>query len=133
MTSPAEASIDLPARPESIRQARRLVAGTLAGVAPDTIVDDLTLAASELVTNAIEHGPTALSDTVHVAVSVTGSAARVTIRSAADHRLRDAAHWAMPDAEAVSGRGLGIVRQLSDSVHIERLDGIIAITLERNW
>lgn len=133
MSFPAEASVDLPARPESIRLARRLVAGTLGGVAPAAVVDDLTLATSELVTNAIEHGSRDPHDLVHVVVALREAEARVTVRSAGDARLHSSSAWSIPEAEARSGRGLGIVRQLADQIDVRRSEGTVEITVRRSW
>ncbi|MFF4345516.1 ATP-binding protein [Kitasatospora sp. NPDC001540] len=49
-------SIDLPYRPESASQARRLVRGTLADWSLEELVDDAVLVVSEMVTNAAKTG-----------------------------------------------------------------------------
>jgi len=46
----------LPTTPHSVRQARAVVRRGLAHLGAETVVDDVALAASELVANALEHG-----------------------------------------------------------------------------
>lgn len=53
-TRAAVTSMTYPGRPASVRAARRLVRGVLAG---SPLVDDLELIVSELATNAIRHTP----------------------------------------------------------------------------
>lgn len=50
------AAFPLPVDPESPRVARRLVRGTLQNWGLHTLVDDVTVTVSELVTNALRHG-----------------------------------------------------------------------------
>src|SRR5689334_22732767 len=73
--------ISLPARPDSVRRARRFVAeaASRAGFAPSTI-DLAAVAASELVTNAVVHGSGPISvrtvldpDTLRVEVQDTAA------------------------------------------------------------
>ena len=87
---------------------------------PSTVVDDLELVISELVTNAIVHQRSdhavslrvELTESIDVEVSNYGSAA--AIPSVED--------WRVASPYEMSGRGLGIVRRLCDDAVI-RQDG----------
>ena len=98
--------ISLPARPDSVREARHFVADAAgrAGFDPD-VIDLAAVAASELVTNAVVHGRGPISvrtvlDPVSLRVEVQDTAADLPHRVDAD-RARD------------GGRGLAIVDAFS--------------------
>ena len=125
-------SVDLAPAAPSISTARRLVRDACVAHDPPVpagIVDDLVLATSELVTNAIEHGdPTP----VRVIVSVHADEVAVTVRSRGNHtRLPDPDVWRPAPSHRESGRGLGIVRRLTDRVDVAHVDGTIDITITR--
>ena len=124
------AKIELEPAFENVATARRFVAELLDDVAADAdIVEDLQLAASELVTNAVEHGdprPVVVEvvvDTGVVSLSVSSQSPYDSVAPVSD--------WIIADAEATSGRGLGIVRTLADDVSVSRGGGRLTITLER--
>ena len=124
--------LDVPRASDQIAPARHAVVAFLAdhGV-PSTVVDDLELVTSELVTNAIVHPDgkgedlvqvvVETSDTIVISVSNVGSAAAIP----------PVDQWLPPPPLAVSGRGLGIVRRLSDAVSVEQHDGRTVVTLHR--
>lgn len=87
--------------------ARQFVRETLDGrVAPATI-DNAVLVVSELVSNAVMHAGTE----IEVAVEVVNGTVRVVV---ADHQ--DAAPVPRrPDGQEATGRGLGIVEELSEA------------------
>jgi len=98
--------ISLPARPDSVREARHFVADAAgrAGFDPD-VIDLAAVAASELVTNAVVHGRGPISvrtvlDPVSLRVEVQDTAADLPHRVDTDH-ARD------------GGRGLAIVDAFS--------------------
>ena len=115
---------------ENVATARRFVSERLDGVAPDSgIVDDLRLAASELVTNAVEHG-NSQRVIIELAVNPEVVSLSVTSHSPYDH-VAPVCDWTVADAEQITGRGLGIVRTLADDVSVSRGGGMLTITIER--
>ena len=115
---------------ENVATARRFVADRLGGFAPDSgIVDDFRLAASELVTNAVEHGNHERV-IVELAVRPDMVSLSVTSHSPYDH-VAPVCDWAVADANEITGRGLGIVRNLADDVSVTRGGGMLTITVER--
>lgn len=113
MDTGSDTSIDLPGRRESVRRARQFVVDSLADV-PDDTVDDLKLVVSELVTNAIEHG---MAETVHVGVGRSNDSVRLTVRGGRGF-IPNPAMQRMAPPEQLSGRGLQIVRSLTDDMAI---------------
>ncbi|MFI8437130.1 ATP-binding protein [Streptomyces sp. NPDC079020] len=71
------------------------------------VVDDVALAATELVTNAIRHGDGA----VHLCVSAVGGELRVSVTD----QSPDRAEVRHADVEEVSGRGLFLVAAFAHS------------------
>ncbi|MET0459254.1 MAG: ATP-binding protein [Ilumatobacteraceae bacterium] len=123
---------DVPSEPGQVAAARHAVVAFLTeqGV-PSNIVDDLELLTSELVTNAIIH-PDATgdqvvgvqvdaSDTVVISVSNVGPAAAIP----------PVDDWLPAPPLAVSGRGLGIVRRLCDSVSVEQHGDLTIVSCRR--
>ena len=103
----------------SIRAARLFVREAAAEVldlaGPESdLQDDLELAVSELVTNAIEHG---LQEPVTVIVVATADTVVVSVRS-----VRTPAGIADP-----STRGLAIVRSISDEVAVDADDATVTV------
>lgn len=114
------------ARPVNPRAVRRFVREALeAASAPADVVADFQLVVSELATNAIEHG---VGDVV---VEVDGSRPawwEVTVSSSiGGARLRSTREWVIADADAGSGRGLGIVRWLMDEVRVDHVGDRISV------
>jgi len=117
----------LPAQASSAGEARAFVARVLVGQVPDRVVGDLRLVVSELVSNAVTHGAAAtvkvvvdLSDDGWVALEVVGG-------GDLPPALSDPGRWAIAPVDAVSGRGLGIVRALVDEVATATVDGEVAV------
>ena len=119
------------AAPSSVRTIRAFVRDTLRHAqAPDTVVADLELVASELAANAIEHG------TGHeLLVEVDGTQRRwweLVVSSSLDAardggRLRATRAWEIAAADAGSGRGLRIVRRLLDDVDVVRDRDLVVV------
>lgn len=111
----------------SVAVARRFVETTFDGVIPPSIVSDLVLATSELVTNAVEHGD---SEAVVVTATSDGSRAWISVRSADDAgRIRPIDRWQPAAPDRPSGRGLGIVYAIADDVSVVRRAGSIEIVV----
>lgn len=107
------------ATPGSARAIRRFVRDALQDArARADVISDFQLVVSELAANAIEHGSGG-----DVVVEVDGSRPawwEVTVSSTIlGARLRSAREWSIADADAGSGRGLGIVRRLMDDVRVD--------------
>lgn len=115
------------ATPASARAIRRFVRDALRDArARAEVIADFQLVVSELAANAIEHG-----DGGDVVVEVDGSRPawwEVTVSSTmVGTRLRSAREWSIADAEAGSGRGLGIVRRLMDDIRVDRRGDRISV------
>jgi anti-sigma regulatory factor (Ser/Thr protein kinase) len=122
--------IELEPAYENVAAARRFVAERLDGMAADRcVVDDLRLAASELVTNALEHGEHE-PVVVELGVNTGVVSLSVTSRSPHDH-VAPVSDWSVAHADEITGRGLGIVRTLADDVSVSRGGGMLTITVER--
>lgn len=126
MDSRRAATIELEADTSQVAFARRFVRGVLAdGVGAD-VLGDLQLIVSELFSNAVEHGD---NTTVRVGVTQSDDFAAVSVRSdGSSHGVRPPDDWRVPDPEAITGRGLGIVREIADDVTVERDGDIVTIT-----
>jgi anti-sigma regulatory factor (Ser/Thr protein kinase) len=106
--------------PTSAQRVRRFVtAALLADGADEASVQNLTLVASELASNVIEHGDGSQvvvaidsSDAAWWAIEVCGGR---PVRS----ELTDPVAWRLPAPHDPSGRGLALVRQLVDEIRID--------------
>jgi anti-sigma regulatory factor (Ser/Thr protein kinase) len=115
----------------NVGAARRFVRQELEGRAPESAVSDLMLATSELVTNAFEHGS---REPVRLTVRSDREAASITVVSSGEaSRVPDVDHWTTAGADRVSGRGLGIVREIADDIDVQRFDGSVVITVRRRF
>ena len=105
---PESAEITLPRNPSSVATARRFIEARAAAWSfPAPAGEQLVLIGSELVTNAVLHARTELTLTLER----RGDRVRISVkdRSQAPATLR---HYR---ADALTGRGLGVVATLSDS------------------
>jgi anti-sigma regulatory factor (Ser/Thr protein kinase) len=129
--SPAVLELE-PDTMSNVSTARRFVAAALDGHAPKQVVGDLQLAASELVTNALEHGA---AEPVVVSVNAGDHAAslRVTSHQRPNTQIADVSHWHIADPERLAGRGLGIVRALADELDVSSEGDALVITVLRRW
>lgn len=91
------------------------------GMSP-AMVDDFELAVSELATNATQHG--AGSD-IALELSISSTTYSAMVVAATDHpdQIGDVASWQIAPADALSGRGLGIVAAVMDVVEFSGDDG----------
>lgn len=106
----------------SVPLARRLLLGTMetAGVDPD-VSYDLSVALSEACANAVEHGGTrghdASSEAYRVTAYLDGEMCRIEVADAGPgFSTAEPPRPAHDDAE--HGRGLFLIRELADHVHI---------------
>ncbi|MEU6538932.1 ATP-binding protein [Streptomyces sp. NPDC047000] len=107
----------------SVPLARRLLLGTMetAGVDPD-VSYDLSVALSEACANAVEHGGGGIarddaSQAYRVTAYLDGEKCRIEVADSGPGFPRP--HAARPArADAEHGRGLGLIRELADHVHI---------------
>jgi anti-sigma regulatory factor (Ser/Thr protein kinase) len=105
--------------------ARRFVRKNLADV-PDALNADVQLIASELITNAVEHGT---GDRVIFALRLDDDAVSLTVESVGPApNVRDVNTWRVAPAAHITGRGLGIVRSIADRVEVSRYNGCLVIT-----
>ncbi|MFB6548867.1 ATP-binding protein [Streptomyces sp. NPDC056405] len=126
-------SLHLRREAASVPLARRLLIGTMetAGVDPD-ISFDLSVALSEACANAVEHGgddaPDGSSEAYRVTAYLDGELCRIEVAdtgpgfpASAPGRPGGAARPVPDDAE--DGRGLCLIRELADHVHIGSTPG----------
>ncbi|MFI6033908.1 ATP-binding protein [Streptomyces sp. NPDC051315] len=124
-------SLHLRREAASVPLARRLLLGTMetAGVDPD-VSYDLSVALSEACANAVEHGGDAAhggcSEAYRVTAYLDGEKCRIEVADsgpgfAAERTVRPARTHADTDAE--TGRGLYLIRELADHVHIGNKPG----------
>lgn len=101
---------DLDPTARAVPDARTFVRTALSAAFPSTLLDDVLLLTSELVTNVVLHARTL----VHVGVSHDGEAVLVTVMDGAAGEPRAQLSPRHPDLLAESGRGMGIVAELAD-------------------
>jgi anti-sigma regulatory factor (Ser/Thr protein kinase) len=115
MDSPSAYGISLPAEPERIRDARDFADAAAAAFGFDeTARYEIRLAASEAVTNAIQHGSSSPEDTIKFSVVEDG---HVLHFSVVDHG-RFVPMVDSDDPLPVRGRGLSFLAGLMDEVCI---------------
>lgn len=121
-------SLHLRREAASVPLARRLLLGTMetAGVDPD-VSYDLSVALSEACANAVEHGgdtaPGASSEAYRVTAYLDGEKCRIEVTDSGPGFCgAEAARPARADAE--HGRGLCLIQELADHVHIGAKPGL---------
>ena len=131
VSSGAGSTVELEALMANVSAARRFVRNKLEGRAPEEAVTDLMLATSELVTNAFEHGS---AQPVRLTVRSGEAEASITVESEGRvEGVPDVESWTTARADRISGRGLGIVREIADDIDVERSNGNLAITVHRRF
>ena len=121
-----------PSLPPSTHAARDFVVGELRRAsASDRIVNDFELIVSELVTNSVQYGNG--SEIVVGVDAVTVGWYAVSVSSGVERQMPplDPRSWTVADAEMRNGRGLGIVRTLTDDVSVAVNDGRLVIVCRR--
>ncbi len=126
-------ALDVPARAHDVATARHAVSGFLTdrGV-PSVVVDDIELVVSELVTNAIIHPPVVDGDVVRVEVGVAEDVVLTVSNIGSATAIPATDIWVLAPPEAASGRGLGIVRRLSDEVVVDQVGDRAVVTCVRH-
>ncbi|MFE3113823.1 ATP-binding protein [Kitasatospora indigofera] len=105
----------LPRRRRSAGAARRLLRAFLSRhEGGEHYVEVAELLLSELVTNAIEHTHVPADRLIMVHFALAESRLRIEVHDPGDHHLDTGAAVALPAPDEESGRGLWLVRQLSD-------------------
>jgi anti-sigma regulatory factor (Ser/Thr protein kinase) len=102
-----ELDMTLPPRPESVGEARHALSDVLDGL-DERIQDGVTVIVSELVTNAIKHGP---DRPIALRIWRDGEAIRGEIEDEGHGRLEI---WRESDRGPEGGYGLPIVEAMSD-------------------
>ncbi|MFV0134925.1 ATP-binding protein [Streptomyces sp. HMX87] len=123
-------SLHLRREAASVPLARRLLLGTMetAGVDPD-ISYDLSVALSEACANAVEHGgdsgPEGCEEAYRVTAYLDGERCRIEVADTGPgfSAAPAAAPVRCAGGDAESGRGLCLIRELADHVHIGSTPG----------
>ncbi|MEV7883677.1 ATP-binding protein [Streptomyces sp. NPDC002817] len=121
-------SLHLRREAASVPLARRLLLGTMetAGVDPD-ISYDLSVALSEACANAVEHGGDAgqggTSEAYRVTAYLDGEKCRIEVADSGPGFGRPAPVVRRAPGEAENGRGLCLIKELADHVHIGNKPG----------
>ncbi|MEU1277004.1 ATP-binding protein [Streptomyces sp. NPDC005805] len=119
----------------SVPLARRLLLGAMetAGVDPD-ISFDLSVALTEACANAVEHGgPTGAgsggAEEYRVTAYLDGEKCRIEVSDSGPgfSPRPESPHERRPSASAESGRGLCLIEQLADHVHVRSRPGVGAV------
>jgi anti-sigma regulatory factor (Ser/Thr protein kinase) len=122
-------AIRLAAVQASVPEARRLVAGTLGRrTLARGVVDDMVLATSELVSNAILHGS---GHDVDLAVREQDGSVELSVTSAGPADVGPVHSWSMPPPGSIGGRGLALVRSVSDRVDTDTDGDQFTVTVLR--
>ena len=119
----------LRARAADVAQARHAVAAFLTdrGVS-STVVDDIELITSELVTNAVVHGR---HGSIGVEVDTEGEIVVTVSNLGPANAIPPIEEWRAASPLAPSGRGLGIVRRLCDDVAVLEIDDATVVVCRR--
>lgn len=107
-----------------LARARRVVSSAATGVIGGERADDAVMAASELLTNALEHGAGPPVD-LHIRVDHDGALV-VRVSSLSDDL--PAPRGESPPVTEARGRGLRIVERLGDSVLVQSERDRVAVT-----
>ncbi|WP_329337206.1 ATP-binding protein [Streptomyces sp. NBC_00663] len=121
-------SLHLRREAASVPLARRLLLGTMetAGVDPD-ISYDLSVALSEACANAVEHGGDTghggTSEAYRVTAYLDGEKCRIEVADSGPGFTRTSPAARRVPSEAENGRGLCLIQELADHVHIGNKPG----------
>ena len=117
--------LELTADLAQVAIARRFVRANLHDV-PAGICADAQLITSELVTNAVEHG---VGRSVVLALSRNSKSVDLSVESIGpSDEVGEVTEWKVADAEAITGRGLGIIRKVASDVKVSQSPNRLVIT-----
>jgi len=120
----AHSSVFTAAEVADIRERLEALVRAIPDLTPERRAD-LTLAASELMTNATEHGT---GDDATVDVCVLDGAIILTVTNRCDTDVPPIECWTMPPVLQPRGRGLAIVKASADHVVVCQADGGVTIS-----
>lgn len=121
----------LRATTSSVPTARHTLRDWLREVAvPGEVVDDLCLAVTELVTNAVEASPTSAAEVSIQAVYADPDIYLEVVDHGGGFSLSSGS-FDEPGPQSIRGRGLPIVQALVDLVAVERRDGTTKVVATR--
>jgi anti-sigma regulatory factor (Ser/Thr protein kinase) len=109
--------VDLPGTPRAAPEARRFLRRELSDVVTDSVLHDVLLLATELVTNVIMHARTG----VHLGVTYDTENVLVTVRDYSDADPAQRARNAQAVNLEESGRGMAIIATIADDFGWRRL------------
>jgi anti-sigma regulatory factor (Ser/Thr protein kinase) len=121
---PADLHLEIPADPSVLAEVRAAIRTWLAGRADDDTIEDMVLASSEAVTNAVEHAYRGREPgSVEIDGTIRGGELVLTVR---DH-----GRWARSQPSD-RGRGTSVIQALVDDVEVERRDDGTEVRLRRS-
>jgi serine/threonine-protein kinase RsbW len=121
--------VSVRARPDDVAEARHAVVRFLAARGVDSgVIEDMKLITSELVTNAVVHGP---RGTINIEVDAGDDIILTVSNEGPAQAIPPIDQWRTVSPLAPSGRGLGIVRRLCDDVAVLEIDGSTVVVCRR--
>ena len=106
------------------KRIRVALAEHCAGRLDEATISDAQLVASELVTNAFEHGPRGV---VTLDIVVNGTTATLTVTSnGSSAAIPHPSLWVLPETTEQCGRGLALTRLVSRSVELHSAVAVVA-------
>lgn len=131
MVGPTAVTVELAADFISVSAARRFIRENAEGFSmPPAASADLELMASELVTNAVEHG---VGSVVRISLDCRDGTAVLTVESVGPSgAVGPTSTWEVADADAIAGRGLGIVRALATDLAVTQSSDRLTVTVRRH-
>ena len=122
-------AVTLPRSAEHVGVARDLVAAGLRRFgAPDEVLDDMIVVVSEASSNVVHHALG--SDEYYVIVELDEGTCSVTV-SSPGHEFDS--ETAMPAELDDSGRGLALIRSMTDTMTVTHDAGSTKVSVTRRW
>ena len=120
----------LAAEESSVSAARQLVESELSrGRLGRCVIDDLVLAASELVTNAVAYG---CGEDVDLVLREHAGVVELAVTNRGPADVGPVHSWAMPPPGSIGGRGLALVRSVADRVDTAADGDCFTVTVTRD-
>jgi anti-sigma regulatory factor (Ser/Thr protein kinase) len=125
MAETSVSRVELDADLVEVAAARRFVRAMLGDV-PPAVSADAQLIASELVTNAVEHGR---GSSVIMELHRRDAEVDVMVESVGPAPdVGEVEQWRVASVDEITGRGLGIIRNVASRVDVRRVRGRLVIT-----